>query len=149
MKKNLIAFICLLAFYASASAADITVSDKVLKIFNETFPKAEQVKWQEFTDNYVVNFVVTGVRTRISYDKDGNFMSATRYYTEENLPVSILSKVKKKYPDHKVYGVTEIESESGNVEYYIKMQDANNWLTVKTTQNGGIETVEKYKKAEN
>src|SRR5882762_9979834 len=145
MKKNLIAFICLLVFYASASAG-VTVSDKVLKSFNETFPKAEQVKWQEFADNYVVNFLVTGIRARISYDKDGNFLSATRYYTEENLPVSILCKIRKKYPGQQVFGVTEVEVE-GNVDYYVKLQDETNWTTVKASQNGAMEQVEKYKRA--
>src|SRR4249919_3640477 len=99
MKKFMITFISTLALslgaflYVHASE----VNEKVLKSFKETFPKAEQVNWQEFTDNYVVNFTSVGIRERITYDKDGNFISATRYYLQENLPANIICKLKKKY----------------------------------------------------
>jgi len=137
--------ICLLAFGFS-SFAHTSVDDKVLKNFKETFPKAEQVKWEEFSDNYVVNFVDMGLRERISYDKDGNFISATRYYTEERLPLSILCKIRKKYPVQKVFGVTEVDSET-SIEYYIKLEDDANWTTIKSDSGGNLQVVEKYKKA--
>lgn len=97
MKKFMITSITTLALslgaFIYAHAAE--VNEKVLKSFRETFPKAEQVNWQEFTDNYVVNFTSIGIRERITYDKDGNFVSATRYYTEEHLPANVLCKLKK------------------------------------------------------
>ena len=145
MKKNLILSTCMMAFAFSAFA-HANVDDKVLKSFKETFPKAEQVKWEEFSDNYVVNFVVLGVRERISYDRDGNFINATRYYTEENLPINILFKVRKKYTNQTIFGVTEVETENG-VEYYIKLEDSANWTTVKSDSGGNLQVIEKYKKA--
>lgn len=145
MKKNLILSICVLAL-SSIAFAKPTVDEKLLKSFKETFPKAEQVKWEEFTDNYIVNFVVMGIRERISYDKDGNFINATRYYTEENLPLNIFCKIKKKYPNQKVFGVTEVETES-SVEYYVKLEDGANWTTVKSDSGGNLQVIEKYKRA--
>ncbi len=145
MKKNVILSVCLLAAGFGALASPV-VDEKVLKSFTETFPKAEQVKWEEFSDNYVVNFVVMGTRERISYDRDGNFISATRYYTEENLPLNILCKIRKKYANQKVFGVTEVETEA-SLEYYIKMEDGTNWTTVKSDSGGNLQVVEKYKKA--
>ncbi|HEX4851369.1 MAG TPA: hypothetical protein VFV08_11210 [Puia sp.] len=145
MKKNLILSICMLALSVVAFAKP-TVDEKLLKSFKETFPKAEQVKWEEFTDNYIVNFVVLGIRERISYDKEGNFINATRYYTEENLPLNIFCKIKKKYPNQKVFGVTEVETEA-SVEYYVKLDDGSNWTTVKSDSGGNLQVIEKYKKA--
>jgi len=149
MKKFMITSITTLALslgvFAFAHAAE--VNEKVLKSFRETFPKAEKVNWQEFTDNYVVNFTSIGIRERITYDKDGNFVSATRYYTEDHLPANIVCKLKKKYPGQKVFGVTEMTSET-NSEYYIKLEDDTNWTTVKSDISGSMEVVEKYKKAD-
>jgi len=71
MKKNLVFSLCLLALGVSSYASP-NVDDKVIKSFKETFPGAEQVKWEEFSDNYVVNFVDLGMRERISYDKNVN-----------------------------------------------------------------------------
>jgi hypothetical protein len=146
MKKSLIISISMMAF-SLALYANVEVNEKVLKSFKETFPKAEQVNWQEYSDNYVVNFMELGIRERITYDKDGNFVSATRYYLEENLPTNILFKVKKKFPGQKVFGVTELETDT-SVDYYIKLVDDSNWTTVKSDVSGVMEVVEKYKKAE-
>jgi len=146
MKKSLIISISMMAF-SLAMYANVEVNEKVLKSFKETFPKAEQVNWQEYSDNYVVNFMELGIRERITYDKDGNFVSATRYYLEENLPTNILFKVKKKFPGQKVFGVTEVETDT-SVDYYIKLEDSSNWTTVKSDVSGVMEVVEKYKRAE-
>ncbi|HEV3250154.1 MAG TPA: hypothetical protein VGZ71_04340, partial [Puia sp.] len=74
MKKNLILSICFLALCTLSFAYSRTVNEKVLKSFREAFPHAEQVSWQEFSDNYIVNFIEGDIRTRINYDKDGNFV---------------------------------------------------------------------------
>jgi hypothetical protein len=122
------------------------ISEKMLSSFKQTFPDAEQVKWLESADRYTVNFKESGILTKIDYDKDGNFISSLRYYTEKNLPINILCRLQKKYADKKVFGVTEMTSE-GSVEYYIKMEDAENWITVKSSAEGNMMVVEKYKKA--
>jgi hypothetical protein len=145
MKKNLILSICFLALCTLSFAYSRTVNEKVLKSFREAFPHAEQVSWQEFSDNYIVNFIEGDIRTRINYDKDGNFVNATRYFFEKNLPVNILVKLKKRYPGQKVFGVTEVESES-STEYYIKLEDATYFTTVKSDISSNFEETEKYKK---
>ena len=124
----------------------ISVSDKLLQAFKQTFPDAEQVKWMEQEDKYTVNFKEKGIITKIEYDKEGNFMSSLRYYTEKNLPVNILCRLQKKYADKKVFGVTEMATETA-VEYYIKLEDDKSWITVKSSVDGNMQVVEKYKKA--
>ena len=69
-----------------------------------------------------------------------------RYYTEYKLPPFVLSSLRKKMPDEKIYGVTEITSKTG-VEFYITLQDEKNWIQVKADANGGFEVLEKFKKA--
>jgi len=145
MKKNILS-VCLLCFCLSSFASS-GVSEKLLQSFKETFPSAQQVQWQEFPDNYIVNFVVQGVRNRINYDKDGNLISATRYFGEENLPLNILTHLKKRFPNQKIFGVTELETDS-NIEYSIKLQDNENWMTVKSDISGNLDVVEKYKRAD-
>jgi hypothetical protein len=148
MKKSLIiaSFSLFAIFLCVQVQASTSVNEKVLKTFKETYPKAEQVNWQEFTDNYVVNFTTVGIRERITYDKDGNFVSATRYFYEDQLPANILSKLRKKYPGQKVFGVTEVTTDA-SVEYYVKLEDNSNFTTIKTDNSGVMEVVEKFKKA--
>lgn len=144
MNKLLSVVVCVLFAHAGIAAGDI--SEKLLKLFSQTFPKAEQVKWVEQPDKYTVDFKDDGVPTKVEYDKDGNFVSSVRYYNGKQLPVNIICKLEKKYPTKTVFGVTEMTTET-SVEYYIKLEDATTWMTVKSTVDGAMEVVEKYKKA--
>ena len=147
IQKTLFALVCCLTFSAGAFAADgFTISEKMLSSFKQTFPDAEQVKWLESADRYTVNFKENGILTKIDYDKDGNFISSLRYYSEKNLPINILCRLQKKFADKKVFGVTEMTTDAV-VEYYIKLEDADNWITVKSNADGNMQVVEKYKKA--
>ncbi len=148
IQKTLFTFACFLTLTAGAFASDgISISEKLLSTFKQTFPDAEHVKWLEASDRYTVNFSENGILTKIDYDKDGNFISSIRYYTEKNLPINILCRLQKKYADKKVFGVTEITTDAA-VEYYVKMEDASNWITVRSNVDGNMQVVEKYKKAE-
>jgi hypothetical protein len=145
--KKFILACCLITLSAGAfAAADANISDKLLQAFHKTFPDAQQVKWAETEDRYMVNFKQGDILTKVEYDKEGNFLNSLRYYSEKNLPVNILCRLQKKYTDKRVFGVTEITSEA-NVEYYIKLEDAENWITVKSNVDGNLQVVERYKKA--
>jgi len=138
---------CLLTLSSGVFAGtDGNISDKLLQAFHKTFPDAQQVKWAETEDRYMVNFKQGEILTKVEYDKDGNFLNSLRYYSEKSLPVNILCRLQKKYADKKVFGVTEVTTDS-NVEYYIKLEDAQNWITVKSNVDGLMQVVEKYKKA--
>ena len=147
IKKMFFMGLCLLVFSAGAFAArEYNISDKMLQTFKQTFPDAQQVVWSEQGDKYTVNFRQGDILTKVEYDKDGNFLNSLRYYSEKNLPVTILCRLQKKYSDKKIFGVTEMATES-SVEYYIKLEDDTTWTTVRANIDGSMQVVEKYKKA--
>ena len=147
IRKNLLVTVCLFSLSAGVYANEnFSISDKLLQAFKQTFPDAQQVKWAEQEDKYMVNFKQGDVLTKIEYDKEGNFLSSLRYYSEKNLPVSILCRLQKKYADKKVFGVTEMTTDSA-VEYYIKLEDETTWITVRSNADGNMQIIEKYKKA--
>ena len=122
------------------------INEQLLRSFNEQFPKAEQVKWEESGDGYSVNFVEEGVRSHIVYDKEGAFVSSVRYYQERTLPYYLLNILKKRFTGKAIFSVTEISTVS-NIEYDVKLEDARTWLTVRVGSEGNLEVVEKYRKA--
>ena len=137
MKKTLTT---IASFFLMVAAFAGTPSDKVLKIFNETFNNPQEATWSDFEDHYNVRFVQSGVVSTVKYDKEGNFISAVRYYSEQYLPINIVCDLKKKYVGTKVFGVTEITT-GGNVYYYVKLESETNWITVKIG-NGYMATTE-------
>jgi hypothetical protein len=121
-------------------------NEKVLKAFHATFSTSEEVTWHDYSGYYDVSFIQSGVRTTARYDKKGNFISSIRYYNGQQLPTNIMLKLKKKYADKTIFGVTEI-TVSEDTCYYIKLENDKNWITVKANPVGLMEVYEKYKKA--
>lgn len=146
--KKVLMFTCVLLIAgasAFANTPDPTVSEKALKAFESTFTDAENVVWSDAVNLYTVKFTQKGINTFVKYDEDGNFISSRRYYFGEQLPIDIQCKLKKKFADKKVFGVTEyIVGEDTN--YYVKLEDAKSWTTVRIDNARNMEITEKYKK---
>jgi hypothetical protein len=146
-RRTLLVAACLLTLSAGVFAGEnFTISDKLLETFKKTFPDAMQVKWVEQPNSYLVTFKQNDILTKVNYDKDGNFMSSLRYYSEKNLPVTVICRLQKDYAGKSVFGVTEVATENG-VEYFIKLQDDNYWYTIHSDSSGNLEKIEKFRKA--
>lgn len=146
--KNLIILMSLVmgSLYSFAHISK-SIDEKLLQAFSTSFPNATQIIWKEVPDRYIVNFVEDEIRSSIIYEKDGTLVSATRYYSEHNLPYYLWVTLKKQYPDKKIYGVIEV-SRMEHIEYFIKLVDARFWATIKMGSDGSLEVVEKFKKAD-
>lgn len=143
MKKILLAAI-VSVFCFSAMADD--PSEKVLDAFNKTFPNVKEVAWTENDHSYEVKFKQNEILSRITYDKDGNILKTIRYYYEQDLPLLVLSKVKRKFNDQKIFGVTEESSDEGTY-YHIILEDEKHWTNITADSYGSIKVDKKYNKA--
>jgi hypothetical protein len=145
MKKYLIIASFLIAGLSSTAAAG-NVNEKLVQAFRETYPNAVQVNWKEYPETYAVYFAEEGIRATIIFKKDGSFLKSTRYYKEEFLPFYLVAVIREKFPEEKIFGITEISS-SSSIEYFIKLEGAKSWRTIQVESDGTIRTVEKFKKA--
>jgi hypothetical protein len=143
--KKVFLFACTVLIAGSLFASTPAVTEKVLKVFNQTFSEAENVVWSDTQDIYMVKFTQQGIHTTVKYDAEGSFISSLRYYLSDLLPVDIKCKLKKKYADKTIFGVTEYIV-GDDVNYYVKLEDAGTWVTVKIDNNRNMEVTEKYKK---
>ena len=147
MKKIILSAVVMMIVVTSfSSTPPDDVNIKVLEAFNKTFTNTEDLKWYENSSSYEARFNSDGIKAIVWYDKNGELLRMHRYYTEYKLPPFLLSTLRKKMPDQKIYGVTEITSKTG-VEFYITMQDEKNWIQVKADASGDFEVIEKFKKA--
>ena len=144
--KKLIIFTCLFAALSATASNPPEVSEKVLKAFSETFMKATDIVWHKMKNLYEASFKQSEIITRAIYDQDGNLLRTTRYYSQENLPINIITKLQKRYAGKSVYGVTELSTED-QVSYHITMQDEKNWYIIKADNWGSLELEQKFKKA--
>jgi YD repeat-containing protein len=144
MKKILFAAAIFLSI--NALATNEPVSEKVLKAFNQLFSTAKDVVWSEDGNNYTAYFKLDNITTRVTYDQNGNITKTLRSYFEDNLPLNIKEKLKKNYPDKKVFGVTELTID-GQLLYNIILQNDKIWMIVDSDSNGNMQVSKKMKKA--
>ena len=144
--KKLIVLTCLFATLSVAASTPPEVNEKVLKAFNQTFMKATDVVWNEMQNLYEASFKQSEIVSRAIYDAEGNLLRTTRYYSQENLPINILTKIQKKYAGKSIYGVTELATEE-EVSYHVTLQDEKNWYVVQADNFGNLELSKKFRKA--
>lgn len=144
MKK--IFFACALLASTALFATSPKVDEQVSKQFKQTFPAALDVKWHEYETFYEVVFKYNEILCRVKYDLKGNIISTRRDYNEKDLSLFIVAKVKEKYQDKKIFGVTEITSSEG-VVYNIVLEDDKYWTNITSDETGNISQVQKLKKA--
>lgn len=143
MKKILLAAI---VFASGFSAMADDPNQKVLDAFNKTFPQVKEVAWTENEHSYEVKFKQNEILSKVTYDMNGNIIKTLRYYYEQNLPLLVLSKVKSKFNDKKIFGVTEESSEEGTY-YHIILEDEKHWINITADSYGGIKVNKKFNKA--
>lgn len=144
MKKMFLA----IAVFASlfAFAADPILDERIEKNFKEAFPNAEKITWYENDSYYEVFFTNGQVKCRLWYDHVGNVTKTERYYKEEGLSPFLLAKLGKKFAGKKVFGVTEVASESG-INYNIILEDEKRWYHVTANETGNLRLDKKLFKA--
>ena len=120
---------------------------KLIVLFTQTFPTAENVKWHADANGYAVFFKLNGITTRIYYDAREKFAEEERYYDEKNLPAYILIAIRKKYPDKKICGVTELIN-SSSTYYQVNLKDDKNLYIIKVSADASIELVRSFANAD-
>jgi len=148
MKKIILSAALLVGIVAATSAAPYEVNEKVLKAFNATFAKAQDVVWHEYDNIFQANFKQDDIQIRAQYDQEGALIQTIRYYGERQLLPNIVSKLKRKYAGREIFGVTETSSDEG-VAFLVTLKDEKNWYVVKSDVYGNLEQTEKFKRADN
>ncbi len=126
----------------------VNISPKALDAFNGNFNNVKNIKWVTGENTYTVYFEQNDIRTRIDYDKEGNFFSSMRYYGESNLPFNILLKIKEKYKGKIIKIVTEVIDQD-RILYSINAEDEDNVLVIESDSNAHTHIVKKFKKQHN
>src|SRR5437899_1685260 len=120
MKK--ITLVLLIMAAVSYAYAKPPVSEKVLKIFSNSFPGVDNTRWFEYENYYEAYFDNGEVKCRIKFDTDGKVVSAIRYYSEKMVSPFLKAKLAAKFPGKTIFGVTEVNSDD-ELTYNFVLED--------------------------
>ena len=152
MKKLFVLFSSLLIGVSVFANNPGEIEENIIRSFEKSFPRAQQVKWSETPTSWVVSFYANETLSRVIYTKDGTIIQLVRYYQKQQLPFYLYEKAGREYSGKEIYGVVEVSLLSNpgsysNITYYITLEDSKYWTTVKADSHGNLSTVKKIRKA--
>lgn len=149
--KKLIAILTIAAVLSSSAlfARDATVNNKkVMESFKKEFVGASDVSWYttENKSKYVAKFTMRESKVTAHFDREGNLLATSRYITDSELPLNVITRLMKKFPDQRIHNVVEYEAD-GNTTYVITLESESHWTVLKAESGGSLSTLKKLRKA--
>lgn len=136
-------FAMLIGFSSFARTGE-EVSEQVLQSFNREFAGAQDVNWEISKTMQKATFKLNGQTMFAYYEEHGELLALTRNITSSQLPVTLLSNLKKNYSDFWITDLFEISSE-GNTQYFLTIQSADQTVVLKSDNAFGWMTYKKVK----
>jgi len=133
--------------FSAAAARKEPSSEKAQKTFYSLFKDADNVSWINTGNLYEAFFFNDNIKTRALFDSKGNLVQTIRYYSEKQLPGTVMYDVKKTFKGKEIFGVTEVSNLYG-VHYRIILKDAKSYTHINANNMGETEVVARYKRAD-
>jgi hypothetical protein len=119
MKKSIIAIAAVLLLISTTAWAGKGKKsrkprpDPVQTTFQNEFKGAEAVKWTDETDYTSASFVLNNTHVIAYFDYSGELLGTARNVLFDQLPLSVVTEVNKRYPSAIIYDIIEFTNGSG------------------------------------
>ena len=127
----------------AAFAREGNVSTTVLDAFTTEFAEAKDVQWTSGSNFYKADFIMNSQYMAAYYNFNGQLLGVTRNISSLDLPLNLQNNLRKDYGSHWISGLFEVSNDDGT-HYYITMENADEVVTLKSSNNGKWKV---YKKA--
>jgi hypothetical protein len=146
MKKFFLSLSFIMAVTTASFANDARDPDpEVKEVFKKEFPGAQSVSWSEQEGFYKVTFILANHRTIAYFDSDYELAGCIRDIFYDQLPITVMKAVDKKFPAAIFSEVREITNADGTF-YLLTAEQDNKKYKVKLTSEGGFAEIAKINK---
>ena len=133
--KFLVWTLALIMSISTSFAGTITgVDERIANSFKKDFATAEDVQWEKGSSFVKATFKISGQVMFAYYAEEGNLLAVTRNITSTQLPLGLLTELKKNYREYWISDLFEIAM-NNETAYYITLQNGDYSLVMKS--NGG------------
>jgi hypothetical protein len=143
MKKLIIAAAMFVSL--SAFAGGEKVNEKVLNAFNTEFTSVKEVEWTISSGYYKASFGINGQRVSAFYNTEGELMGLTRNISSSQLPIRLLTNLKKNYDSYWISDLFEVSNSDGT-SYYVTLENGDNKVILKSSAGNYWNTYKKDRK---
>lgn len=147
MKKIILVWALMLTAGIGSSFAHFTetISQQVVDAFKKDFAGAQDVIWENTKDVAKATFKLNDQVMFAYYSKEGELVAVTRNILSAQLPINLLTDLRKNYGAYWITDLFEIAANS-STSYYVTLQNGDQQVILKGTGTTGWETFRKEKK---
>jgi hypothetical protein len=121
------------------------ISRNVRDAFFDRFKDAENLRWFEINQNYLVKFIMDDQEHHATFRKNGELIYHISYGVEKNLPESIKRQVKYRYDKYAISRVFMVESGDRSV-WIVNLENKKNYV-ITSIEDNRMSEVARYKNA--
>jgi len=121
------------------------VSQKAIQSFQKEFANAKEVKWESSKDFSKATFKMNEQVMFAYYSENGELLGVSRNIISSQLPINLLSELKKNYTQYWITDLFEMAS-SNETSYYVTLENADAVTVLKSAGSNGWEVYRKDKK---
>ena len=147
MKKSFLMWAMMLTMGLTSAFAnnEETINQRAVSSFKKDFTSAQEVKWESSKDFVKATFTINGQVMFAYYSQTGDLMAVTRNIVSSQLPISLLTDLKKSYSAYWISDLFEV-SKSTDASYYVTLESADYTMVLKSNGISGWEVYRKDKK---
>ena len=147
MKKILLSIATVLMLGASAFAANSNddINQQAVRSFKKDFATASNIMWEQKVGYSKATFSLNGQILFAYYDNNGDLTAVVRNITTEQLPINLLTSVRKDYADWWISDLFEIAS-GDQTTYYITLENSDRKTVLRSVGADSWEVYSKDKK---
>ncbi|HVU98793.1 MAG TPA: hypothetical protein VHE34_26405 [Puia sp.] len=126
----------------AAKNEDGTVNQLIVKSFKKDFNGASNIIWEQRDTYTKATFSLHGQVLFAYYNNNGDLQAVVRNITSDQLPISLLSSLRKEYGNCWISDLFEIVSDD-QTSYYVTLEDSDKKVVLKSQ---GTEFWSEFKK---
>lgn len=148
MKQVILSIATVLMMGISAFAGvndEVKVSQQAQQSFKKDFTNARNISWEQKQDYVKVTFSLNEQVLFAYYNKSGELQAVVRNIISDQLPINLLTDLKKDYSDFWISDLFEIASDD-QTTYYVTVENANKTIVLKSEGSSNWTVFSKEKK---
>lgn len=136
MKKIILSIATVLMMSAGAFAAntnknDDNVNQQTIASFKKDFASASDIMWEQKVGYSKATFSLNGEILFAYYDNDGQLTAVVRNITSEQLPINLLTSMKKDYDGFWISDLFEVAS-GDQTTYYVTLENSDKKIVLRS-----------------
>ncbi len=148
MKKILLSIATVLMMGVTVFAAtndEVIVNQQAVRALKKDFASADNVRWEQKPDYVKATFSLNGQVLFAYYNYNGELQAVVRNIVSEQLPINLLTDLKKGYGDYWITDLFEVAS-NDQTTYYITLENSDKKIVLKSDDSTSWDVFSKEKK---